>query len=44
MLSISEDDILLRGTDSSGVPMRFDVLVAVTGATVGDFLAEATDE
>jgi prolyl-tRNA editing enzyme YbaK/EbsC (Cys-tRNA(Pro) deacylase) len=26
------------GTDSSGVPMTFDQLVAVTGGTVGDFL------
>lgn len=28
------------GTDSSGVPMTFDRLVAITGGTVGDFLAE----
>lgn len=28
------------GTDSSGVPMSFDRLVAITGGTVGDFLAE----
>jgi prolyl-tRNA editing enzyme YbaK/EbsC (Cys-tRNA(Pro) deacylase) len=28
------------GTDSSGVPMTFDSLVAITGGTVGDFLAE----
>jgi prolyl-tRNA editing enzyme YbaK/EbsC (Cys-tRNA(Pro) deacylase) len=27
------------GTDSSGVPMTFDRLVAITGGTVGDFLA-----
>ncbi len=32
------------GTDSSGVPMTFDALVAITGATVGDFLAEAAEE
>jgi len=28
------------GTDSSGVPMTFDRLMAITGGTVGDFLAE----
>ncbi len=28
------------GTDSSGVPMSFAQLGAITGATVGDFLAE----
>jgi prolyl-tRNA editing enzyme YbaK/EbsC (Cys-tRNA(Pro) deacylase) len=28
------------GTDSSGVPMTFDRLLAITGATVGDFLAD----
>jgi prolyl-tRNA editing enzyme YbaK/EbsC (Cys-tRNA(Pro) deacylase) len=32
------------GTDSSGVPMTFDQLVAITGGTVGDFLALETDE
>jgi prolyl-tRNA editing enzyme YbaK/EbsC (Cys-tRNA(Pro) deacylase) len=32
------------GTDSSGVPMTFDKLVAITGGTVGDFLAAETDE
>ena len=32
------------GTDSSGVPMTFEVLVAITGGSVGDFLAEAADE
>ncbi len=32
------------GTDSSGVPMTFDALVAITGGTVGDFLAEAVEE
>jgi prolyl-tRNA editing enzyme YbaK/EbsC (Cys-tRNA(Pro) deacylase) len=32
------------GTDSSGVPMTFDQLVAITGGTVGDFLLEAAEE
>jgi prolyl-tRNA editing enzyme YbaK/EbsC (Cys-tRNA(Pro) deacylase) len=32
------------GTDSSGVPMTFDKLVSITGATVGDFLAEVAEE
>ena len=32
------------GTDSSGVPMTFEVLVAITAGSVGDFLAEAADE
>jgi prolyl-tRNA editing enzyme YbaK/EbsC (Cys-tRNA(Pro) deacylase) len=32
------------GTDSSGVPMTFDQLVAITGGTVGEFLAAETDE
>ncbi len=32
------------GTDSSGVPMTFDQLVAITGGTVGEFLAEDTEE
>jgi prolyl-tRNA editing enzyme YbaK/EbsC (Cys-tRNA(Pro) deacylase) len=32
------------GTDSSGVPMTFDALVAVTGGTVGDYLADAVEE
>ena len=31
------------GTDSSGVPMTFDSLVAITGGTVGDFLAESAE-
>jgi prolyl-tRNA editing enzyme YbaK/EbsC (Cys-tRNA(Pro) deacylase) len=31
------------GTDNTGVPMTFAQLVAVTGGTVGDFLAEETD-
>jgi prolyl-tRNA editing enzyme YbaK/EbsC (Cys-tRNA(Pro) deacylase) len=32
------------GTDSSGVPMTFDALVAVTRGTVGDFLADAAEQ
>jgi len=32
------------GTDSSGVPMTFDQLVAITGGTVGDFLPEGPEE
>jgi prolyl-tRNA editing enzyme YbaK/EbsC (Cys-tRNA(Pro) deacylase) len=32
------------GTDSSGVPMTFGQLVAITGGTVGDFLAAETNE
>ena len=32
------------GTDSSGVAMTFDLLVAITGGRVGDFLAESADE
>jgi prolyl-tRNA editing enzyme YbaK/EbsC (Cys-tRNA(Pro) deacylase) len=32
------------GTDSSGVPMTFDQLVTITGGTVGDFLAQETEE
>ena len=32
------------GTDSSGVPMTFDQLVAITGGTVGDFLAVEAEE
>lgn len=31
------------GTDSSGVPMTFDALVAVTGGTVGDFLVDGAE-
>ncbi len=31
------------GTDSSGVPMTFDQLVAITGGTVGDFLNAETE-
>ncbi|MGA2379987.1 MAG: YbaK/EbsC family protein [Spirochaetia bacterium] len=32
------------GTDSSGVPMTFDQLVAITGGTVGEFLAVDAEE
>ena len=32
------------GTDSSGVPMTFDQLVAITGGTVGDFLIEDAED
>jgi prolyl-tRNA editing enzyme YbaK/EbsC (Cys-tRNA(Pro) deacylase) len=32
------------GTDSSGVPMTFDALVAITGGSVGDFLTDVPDE
>ena len=32
------------GTDSSGVPMSFDALVAITGGLVGDFLAGVAAE
>jgi prolyl-tRNA editing enzyme YbaK/EbsC (Cys-tRNA(Pro) deacylase) len=32
------------GTDSSGVPITFDVLVAITGGSVGDFVTDAPDE
>jgi prolyl-tRNA editing enzyme YbaK/EbsC (Cys-tRNA(Pro) deacylase) len=40
--SLSAHDAIYpaAGTDSSGVPMTFDVLVAITGGCVGDFLAE----
>jgi prolyl-tRNA editing enzyme YbaK/EbsC (Cys-tRNA(Pro) deacylase) len=31
------------GTDSSGVPMTFEQLAAITGGTVGDFLAESAE-
>ena len=43
-LSAYETIYPAAGTDSSGVPMTFDVLVAITGGNVGDFLAEAVDE
>jgi prolyl-tRNA editing enzyme YbaK/EbsC (Cys-tRNA(Pro) deacylase) len=31
------------GTDSSGVPMTFEQLAAITGGTVGDFLSESAE-
>jgi prolyl-tRNA editing enzyme YbaK/EbsC (Cys-tRNA(Pro) deacylase) len=51
-ISIFLDEALSRytriypaaGTDSSGVPMSFDDLKAITGGTVGDFLAELDAE
>ena len=43
-LSMYETIYPAAGTDSSGVPMTFDDLVAITGGSVGDFLAEAADE
>ena len=43
-LSMYETIYPAAGTDSSGVPMTFDDLVAITGGGVGDFLAEAVDE
>jgi prolyl-tRNA editing enzyme YbaK/EbsC (Cys-tRNA(Pro) deacylase) len=39
-LSAYETIFPAAGTDSSGVPMSFDVLVAITGGVVGDFLTE----
>jgi prolyl-tRNA editing enzyme YbaK/EbsC (Cys-tRNA(Pro) deacylase) len=41
--SLSEYEAIYpaAGTDSSGVPMTFDILVAITGGTVGDFLADS---
>jgi prolyl-tRNA editing enzyme YbaK/EbsC (Cys-tRNA(Pro) deacylase) len=39
-LSAYETIFPAAGTDSSGVPMSFDVLVTITGGIVGDFLAE----
>jgi len=43
--SLSEYEAIYpaAGTDSSGVPMTFDSLVAITGGTVGDFLADSAD-
>jgi len=43
--SLSEYEAIYpaAGPDSSGVPMTFDGLVAITGGTVGDFLAESAD-
>jgi prolyl-tRNA editing enzyme YbaK/EbsC (Cys-tRNA(Pro) deacylase) len=32
------------GTDSSGVPMTYQLLLKITGATVGDFLAEEEEK
>jgi prolyl-tRNA editing enzyme YbaK/EbsC (Cys-tRNA(Pro) deacylase) len=32
------------GTDSSGVPMSFEQVVAVTGGTVGDFMSDGAEE
>ena len=44
--SLSQYDTIYpaAGTDSSGVPMTFEQLVGITGATVGDFLPEGTEE
>ncbi len=44
--SLSQYDTIFpaAGTDSSGVPMTFDQLVAITGGTVGDFLPEESEE
>src|SRR5215467_14901865 len=42
-LSAYETIYPAAGTDSSGVPMSFDVLVTITGAVVGDFLADSTN-
>jgi prolyl-tRNA editing enzyme YbaK/EbsC (Cys-tRNA(Pro) deacylase) len=39
-LSAYETIYPAAGTDSSGVPMSFDDLVAITGGIVGDFLVE----
>ena len=39
-LSVYETIYPAAGTDSSGVPMSFDILVAITGGIVGDFLFE----
>jgi prolyl-tRNA editing enzyme YbaK/EbsC (Cys-tRNA(Pro) deacylase) len=43
-LSAYETVFPAAGTDSSGVPMTFDQLVAVTRGTVGDYLADAAEE
>jgi prolyl-tRNA editing enzyme YbaK/EbsC (Cys-tRNA(Pro) deacylase) len=43
-LSAYETIFPAAGTDCSGVAVTFDLLVAITGGTVGDFLAEAADE
>jgi prolyl-tRNA editing enzyme YbaK/EbsC (Cys-tRNA(Pro) deacylase) len=44
--SLSAYDMIYpsAGTDSSGVPMTFDVPVAITGGSAGDFLAEVAHE
>ena len=39
-LSVYETIYPAAGTDSSGVPMSFDVLVGITCGIVGDFLSE----
>jgi prolyl-tRNA editing enzyme YbaK/EbsC (Cys-tRNA(Pro) deacylase) len=44
ILSAYETIYPAEGTDSSGVPMTFDVVVAITGGSVWDFLAEAAHE
>jgi prolyl-tRNA editing enzyme YbaK/EbsC (Cys-tRNA(Pro) deacylase) len=40
--SLSEYETIYpaAGTDSSGVPISFDILVAITGGIVGDFLTD----
>ena len=43
-LSVYDSIYPAAGTDSSGVPMTFDQLVAITGGTVGDFLAAEAEE
>jgi prolyl-tRNA editing enzyme YbaK/EbsC (Cys-tRNA(Pro) deacylase) len=43
-LSVYDRIFPAAGTDSSGVPMTFDALVAVTGGTVGDYLSEPAEE
>ncbi len=43
-LSAFETIYPAAGTDSSGVPMTFDALVAITGGKIGDFLVEAAEE
>jgi prolyl-tRNA editing enzyme YbaK/EbsC (Cys-tRNA(Pro) deacylase) len=39
-LAVYETIYPAAGTDSSGVPMTFEKLLAITAATVGDFLAD----
>jgi prolyl-tRNA editing enzyme YbaK/EbsC (Cys-tRNA(Pro) deacylase) len=43
-LSAFETIFPAAGTDSSGVPMSFEVLVAITGGIVGDFLTDISVE